>query len=49
MFAQWVTDGIGAGVRIWFAGFTVIIMTGAVLGVTSIIAALTTRRDEHED
>ena len=36
MLIDWVLEGFGAGVRIWFAAFAVLALTGAILAVLAL-------------
>ena len=38
MFAEWVTNGVGIRVQIFFAGFTVLVSVGAILGLMGLAA-----------
>jgi len=40
MLAEWITQGVAAGIRIFCAGFTLIVICGLTLGIIGLIAAL---------
>lgn len=40
MFAEWVTQGVGIGIRIFAAAFTLIVILGVFLGFMGIGAWL---------
>ena len=49
MFAQWVTEGFAAGVRIWFAGAAVLGLTFIIIGIMGLGMALLGKEDEHDE
>lgn len=48
MLIDWILEGLGAGVRIWFAVFVVLGLTGAVLVFLALGMMLFGGRDEDE-
>lgn len=49
MFADWVTAGVGFGIKAFFAGLTLAATIGAILGIIGMIAALVGGDDESKD
>lgn len=48
MLIDWVLEGFGAGVRIWFAVFAMLGLTGAIIAVLALGMMLFGGRDEDE-
>ena len=49
MFAQWVTNGVGIGVTIFFAVFTVLVLAAVILGMLGLgVKAMKEADDANE-
>jgi len=49
MFAQWVTNGVGIGVTIFFAVFTVMALAAVILGLLGLgVKAMKEADDANE-
>lgn len=49
MFADWVTRGVGVGIEICAAAFTVIVVAGLILGLLGLGAKILKEVDDENE
>ena len=49
MFSTWVVEGVGFGIRVFFAAMTILACVGTILGILSMIVAIARSGEDEEN